>query len=228
LGELNGAIRELLEHLNTRPFKKLEGCRRSRFEALDRPMLRPLPARAYEFGEWKRAKVHPDYHLEIERGYYSVPFRLIGSRVEVRLTAHMVEIFQHGKLAASHVRTRIRGKFHTLDAHRPPAHLAVVERTLGRLLERAAQIGPATRAVLAQQAHFRKHLEETLRSAQGILRLAQDFSAAKLESACERALALKCYSYRALRTLIERPPAIPERPALDLGHENLRGPKYFQ
>jgi len=228
LGELNGTIAELLEQLNTRAFKKLEGCRRSRFEQIERAALRPLPARPYEFGEWKRAKVHPDYHVEIERSYYSVPYRLIGQRVEARLTAQMIEIFHAGKLIATHVRSRTRGKPHTLDAHRPPAHVAVIERTFGRLLERAAAIGPATREVLAAQARYRKHIEETLRSAQGILRLAQDFSATELEAACERSLALKSYSYRAVRTLIEHPSPPPTQPSLDLVHENLRGPDYFQ
>jgi transposase len=86
LGELNAAIAELLERLNTRAFKKLEGSRRSRFIELDQPALRPLPARAYEFAEWRRAKVHPDYHVEIKRAYYSVPYRLIGEHVDVRLS----------------------------------------------------------------------------------------------------------------------------------------------
>lgn len=93
LAELNQAIALLLERLNTRPFKKLPGSRRSRFVELEQPTLRPLPARGYEFGEWKKAKVHPDYHIEVGRAYYSVPYRLIGQTVDVRLTAQAVEIF---------------------------------------------------------------------------------------------------------------------------------------
>jgi hypothetical protein len=68
------------------------------------------------------------------------------------------------------------------------------------------------------------HPEETLRSAQGILRLGHDFSPAELERACERALAIKSYSYRAVRTLISTPEPPPARAALDLAHENVRGP----
>jgi hypothetical protein len=82
--------------------------------------------------------------------------------------------------------------------------------------------------VLQQQAAHRKHPEETLRSAQGILRLATDFTPAALERACQRAVALKSYSYRAVRALIEMPVAAPAQPALDLAHENVRGPEYFQ
>lgn len=228
LGELNGAIRELLERLNTRAFKKIAGNRRARFEELERAALRPLPVRAYEFGEWKKAKVHPDYHIEVGRAYYSVPYALIGERVDVRLTAHGLEVFHSGRLVAAHARASERGQRSTRRAHRPAGHVAIIERTLEHTLARAAAIGVATAELIGQQARRRLHPEETLRSAQGILRLAHDFSAAQLERACERALALQCYSYRAVRTLIETPEAPAAAPALDLPHANLRGPAYFQ
>jgi transposase len=228
LGELNGAIRELLERLNTRAFKKIAGNRRSRFEELERPTLRPLPVRAYEFGEWRKAKVHPDYHIEVRRAYYSVPYSLIGERVEVRLTAHGVEVFHAGRLVAAHARASERGQRSTRRAHRPAGHVAIIERTLEHTLARATAIGRATAELIRQQARRRLHPEETLRSSQGILRLAQDFSATQLERACERALALQCYSYRAVRTLIETPAAPAVQAALDLPHANLRGPEYFQ
>src|SRR5271169_7115184 len=89
-----------------RPFKKIEGNRRTRFEALELPTLKPLPAKPYEFGEWRKAKVHPDYHIEVARAYYSVPYRLIGERVDVRLTARAVEIFHAGQLVAAHPRAK--------------------------------------------------------------------------------------------------------------------------
>jgi transposase len=228
LGELNDAIAELLEDLNTRPFKKLDGCRRSRFVALEESALKPLPARAYEFGEWRRAKVHPDYHIEVKRAYYSVPYRLIGARVDVRLTAGAVEIFHQGKLVAAHARSASRGRRSTEAAHRPASHTAVIEQSLARVLERAALVGPATVEVLRRQAERRTHPEETLRSAQGILRLARDFAPEPLEAACERALALKSYSYRAVRTLIETPAPKATPPVPELIHDNVRGPEYFQ
>lgn len=228
LGELNSAIATLLEDLNTRPFKKLEGCRRSRFLALEQPVLRPLPARDYAFGEWRLSKVHPDYHIEVQRAYYSVPYALIGARVDVRLSAHAVEVFHRGKLVTAHVRSYRRGHRSTHEAHRPPGHIAVIEQSFSRLFERAVVIGSATVEVLRRQAEHRKHPEETLRSAQGILRLAQDFSAPRLERACERALGLQSYSYRAVRAFIEYPEAAASQPALDLAHDNVRGPEYFQ
>jgi len=228
LGELNGTVSALVERLNTRAFKKLEGNRRSRFEQFERATLKPLPPRAYEFGEWRKAKVHPDYHIEVARAYYSVPYRLIGERVDVRLTAQAVEVFHAGELVASHPRAKERAQRSTRRVHRPEKHIAVIDQHLDRVLERALAIGPATFGVVQSQAGARKHPEETLRSAMGILRLANDFTAARLEAACVRALALKACSYRAVRTLLQTPPSAPSSPALDLVHENVRGAKYFQ
>ena len=65
LPELNAGIWELLERLNTRPFRKLPGCRRTLFETLDQPALRPLPATPYVFAEWKRARANIDYHVDM-------------------------------------------------------------------------------------------------------------------------------------------------------------------
>jgi len=228
LGELNEAIAELLEELNRRPFQKLEGCRLSRFEACDQPLLSPLPVRAYQFAEWRKAKVHPDYHIEVKRAYYSVPYRLIGQRVDVRLSAHSVEIFHQNMPVASHARAKDRGRRATSDNHRPPQHAAVIAQSLNRVLKQAAAVGPATREVLERQAAHRKHPEETLRSAQGILRLGADFTPEQLEAACIRALEIKSYSYRAVRTLLQTPPPEPTPRTPDVAHDNLRGAKYFQ
>lgn len=77
LDELNRAIQPLLAELNHRPFKRLPGSRQSAFETLDRPALKPLPPTRYEFAEWKRAVVGIDYHVELGRHYYSVPYRYV-------------------------------------------------------------------------------------------------------------------------------------------------------
>ena len=63
LAELNASIAEWLKVLNTRAFKKLEGSRLSHFEAIDRPALRPLPERPYEFAEWRKVRVAPNICL---------------------------------------------------------------------------------------------------------------------------------------------------------------------
>lgn len=230
LVELNAALRLLLDELNRRPFQKLDGSRRTQFLQLEQPALKPLPARVYEYAQWKYAKVHPDYHVEVEHAYYSVPYTCIGQRVEVRLTARTIEIFAHHKRIATHLRSTQRGERITLDAHRPPHHSAVIDTTLARLIERAETIGTAVADVLREQCRRRLHPEEAIRSAQGILRLAQDFSPERLVQACTHALELKTYSYQSVRQLILSREHVTESGAsrqLPLVHDNVRGPEYF-
>ena len=66
LAELNGAIRECLERLNTRLLRQVKRSRRELFESMDRPVALPLPLRPYEYAEWYKAKVNIDYHVEVE------------------------------------------------------------------------------------------------------------------------------------------------------------------
>ena len=227
LAELNAALREQLERYNDRPLSREAGTRRSRFLELDRPALKPLPAQRYQFATWKKAKVHLDYHVELERRYYSVPYRLIGKTVDLRLTRHMVEVYYRGQAVATHLRPDGPRRFVTDPAHRPERHRAVIELNHERLLERAEAIGPATAAVLREQVHRRAHPDEALRASLGILRLAHDFSTAALERACGHAVELKTYSYRAIRALIVAPPT-PAPDALALPeHDNVRGARYF-
>lgn len=229
LAELNSAIRELLDRINRRPFKKREGSRLSFFNEIERAALRPLPATSYQYATWKKAKVHLDYHIEVERAYYSVPYKLIGQSVDVRLGAHTLEVFHRQKLIATHVRAVKRGVFSTHGEHRPAAHTAVVELTHERLQERARAVGPATVEVMERLRRARRHPDEALRANQGILRLSRDFSPEALEAACARALELRVYSYRAIRSLISAKTTAPaEQHSLVLDHENVRGGKYFQ
>ena len=110
LDEVNQAIAELLTRLNQRAFRKREGSRASLFAQLDQPALKPLPATRYQFGQWKTAGVNIDYHIEVERHYYSVPYALVHQQVDVHLTAETLEVLHRGVRVASHVRSYERGK----------------------------------------------------------------------------------------------------------------------
>src|SRR3954447_3352615 len=84
LAELNGAITTLTADLNARIMRGFGASRAELFAALDAPALRGLPERAYAFARWKRCRVGPDYHVEVEGHWYSVPFRLIRQVLDVR------------------------------------------------------------------------------------------------------------------------------------------------
>ena len=104
LAELNQAIREKLKELNHRPFQKLDTTRQELFETLDRPALKPLPEKPYEYAEWKNPRVHIDYHIDVEGHYYSVPHQLASHQVEVRLTTQTVEVLFKHRRVTSHPR----------------------------------------------------------------------------------------------------------------------------
>lgn len=230
LGDLNETIRVLLAVLNTRSFKKREGSRQSLFETVERAVLKPLPARPYEFAAWKKARAGLDYHIEVEGRYYSVPYHYAGKTVDVRVTAKGIEVFHCQKLVASHIAICRSGDFITHPGHRPEHHRAVVDVSHERLIERASSIGPATSEVVAMQAQMKRHADEVIRSSQGILRLAKDFSPQGLERAAIRALELKSCSYRALRALIAagQHDLSDDTAVSTLTHVNLRGQTYFQ
>jgi transposase len=234
LADLNGAIKSIVAEINAQLFQKREGSRNSLFEQYDRPAAQALPQRRYQYAEWHDdLLVHPDYHVQCDKGYYSVPYILIGQSMHVRMGPRLVEIFQHGVPIAVHIRVERRWQRRTLPAHRPPQHQAYLALGIDKLMAQAAAIGPNTVAVLGKQALCKRHLDETIRGTLGILRLAQDFSRQALETACEAALPLEIYSYRAVRDLLRQGVhTVPARhlnppPTASLQHENVRGAAYY-
>lgn len=231
LSALNQAIRPLLVDMNARPFKKLPGCRQSVFDELDRPALKPLPLTRYEFAEWKVATVGIDYHVEVDRHYYSVPYRYARQKVEVRFTATAVEVFKNRERIASHARSFLKGRHTTLTAHLAPAHQEVAGWNAPRLLHWAGTIGPQTEAAITHLLQSRAHPQQGYRAALGILRLAKAHGNARLEAACQRALQLNAVTYRSIASLLkhglERPPQAREAAPLPTDHANVRGSAYY-
>ena len=233
LEELNAAIRELLERLNTRPFKKLEGCRRTAFETLDRPALKPLPARRYELGVWKLGVgVNIDYHLEYDHRHYSVPSTLINTKVDVRATATIVEVWRDGARVTSHERSDgPRGTAVTKEEHRPRAHREWGAWPPERLVGWAAQTGPQTAAVVAAILEHRTHPETGRRACLGLMRLGERYGAGRLEAACGRARAIGNPKYKSVQAILKSgldqvAPAV-EVEAKPVVHDNIRGGDYF-
>ena len=243
LFELNLAIRRLLTELNNRPFKKLPGCRRSCFEAIERGALQPLPAEPYEYAEWLRRRVGVDYHIEFERHYYSVPHSLLRKEVELRVTVRTIECFYQGRRIALHVRSTLPGSHSTQADHLPKAHRAHLEWTPARFERWASSIGAATAEPVTHLLVNRPHPEMGYRSCLGLLSLAKTYGTERLEKACRRALRLKSPARRTvlsiLKNKLESQPLSDETetdngcgedqlclPLLD--HENLRGSSYYQ
>ena len=232
-GELNAAIWDLLKEVNEQPFEKLEGNRRQRFETVEKAKLRPLPASRYELEDWRKPMVHPDYHVEVDHNYYSVPYQLKGQRLEARLTASTVEIVHKGKRVASHVRLRGKGQFSTLPEHMPLKHQKYLEHnSFEWVTGQAGDIGPNTLRFVQAVAARRQVPEQAIRTSLGVLSLAKDYGNERLEAACTRALAHETLSYRKVKAILdngmdrlpqENAASCPELPM----HDNLRGSAYY-
>jgi len=232
LGELNEAIWELLELLNSRPLQKLGVSRRELWERLDRPALGPLPTTPYELAQWKNCGVNIDYHVEVDHRFYSVPYQLANERVEMRYTASIVEAYYKGNRVASH-RRRFDHHHSTLPEHMPSSHRAHAEWTPSRLIRWAEKTGPATGRLVAGILSSRPHPEQGYRACLGIMRLGRHHGDERLEAACARAERLRSYSYRTVKNILasaqERLPLEDERPAPapTPSHPNIRGPQYY-
>lgn len=233
LAEANVAIRERLEWLNQRPFKKLPGSRRSLFEEIDRPALRPLPERAYEFATWKTAGVNIDYHLEVERHWYSVPYQLVGERCDVRCTTTTVEIFNRGRRVASHLRSHQPHRYTTDAAHMPDSHRRYGQWSPSRIIHWADRSGPSTGQLVRAILESRPHPEQGFRACLGILRLGSRYGEDRLEAAARRALAVRALSFRSVESILKngldrQPLPGPPPPASTRHHDYLRGAAYYQ
>ena len=188
LVELREAVRPLLAALNERPFRKIEGSRRSWFEDLDRPALKPLPAQRYEYARWRKARVNIDYHIQVEHGFYSVPHPLGRCEVDVRITARTVEIFHKHNRVAAHVRVGGKGGYATEASHMPVSHRAQAGWTPSKLVAWGRRNGPHTGAFVERLIDSRPHPEQGYRSCLGLKALLRGYGAERLEAACRHAL----------------------------------------
>jgi transposase len=230
--QLNQAIRTQLTQLNQRWMRDYQQTRQTRFEQVDQPALKPLPLNPFEFATWKQAKVGLDYHLEFEHHYYSVPYPYIRATVQIKVTDHLVEIFQEGERIALHERSRVRHRHSTNPDHLPPQHWAYKQQSKASFLAWATQVGPETLQQVEALFTQRPYEEQAFRSLRGLQALATRYGNDRLEAACYRANALGMVGMRRLKSILthqlETTP-LPETNAHTHSqpHDNLRGADYF-
>lgn len=233
LAALNGAIRERREALNDRTMKHLGKSRRQLFEEIDRPALKPLPAKPFEMGTWQTLLVAIDYHIRFDWHYYSVPHEYIHQEVDVRATLRTVEVFHKSLRVASHLRSKVRGGHTTLPEHMPESHRKYLEWTPEHALKCAQDIGPLTTQLVDGMMIAAVCPEQGLRSSQGILSLARRYPHERLEAAAHRALHYGLLSYKGVRNILESgldsvPIEEEPSPAPAPVHDNVRGAEYYE
>lgn len=171
------------------------------FVAIERGALRPLPREPFELATWTDARVGPDCHIQAGRALYSVPYHHVGKRVDVRLSDRTVRCFLKEELVKIHPRMP-PGHRSTDWNDYPPEKARVLRENPDWCRRRAKELGPAISTVV--QGLLDRHAQHYLRQARGVLRLADKYSPARLEAACERASTFGDPSYRTVKGILER------------------------
>ena len=230
LTEANRAIWEKLDEFNNKMMLAVGRTRRREFEEIDLPNLRPLPEKPYEYAIRKTARVNMDYHVELEKHFYSAPHSLIHQEVDLRVTEHLVQVFHKGKSVAIHPRSFKPGGYTTLHEHMPPNHQFMDRINASQLLSWAEKVGPQTHKLIQATLKSRPYPEQAFRSCLGILNLAKKHPHSCVELACQAVLQTKFLSYKAVKNELDwlmkqtPPPVSPSLPA----HDNIRGHEYYQ
>lgn len=236
LAELNAAIAVLVTELNARTMRSFRASRAELFAEIDSPKLAVLPAEPYVFARWKRCRVAPDYHVEVDGHWYSTPFRLIRELVDVRIAGKTVEIFHKGHRVASHALAPNRRGHTTIADHMPSAHRRHGQWTPQAMIAAGEKIGPSTAAFFQAVIEDRPHPEQGFRTCLGILSLVKSYGNGRVDAACQRGIVIKARSVASIRSILrngldraflETAPDARDRHQ-PLSHGNIRGQGYFQ
>lgn len=233
--KINEAIKPLLTAYNERPFYELEGSRHSQYLDVDKPALKPLPLKSYVYAEWKKARSGADYHVAVNKHYYSIPHQYLKEMIDVRITATVIECFHKGNRIALHQRSYKPGHT-TLHEHMPSKHQEYADWTPERMHSWAKTIGPNTARLINELTCMHKIPEQSFRSCFGILRMSKTYGAERLENAAIRALHIGAIRYKNIESILksgldQQPlpqPASESMPTEPTRlHDNIRGSKYF-
>ena len=237
IDSMNQAIQEKLQLLNGRPMQKKSGSRESRFEEIDKPVLKPLPATRYCIKEWFTMTVGQNHHIRLLGHDYSVPHKYSREKVDAAADTKIVEIFFRGEIIARHRRSFTVGGITTLLEHMPEKYRAYLDSyDKEKLLMKAKDIGPNAFAWAEEVLSLKGRPFKTLcNTVLGALALAKEFSKSRVDIICERALASQIYSYRKMRSMlvhrVDRFPLLhlPEttQSHLPQNHANVRGAEHF-
>lgn len=221
LAEINEAIKPLLTEVNQRWMQGYGASRKDLYEQGEREALLPLPVHTYTPAHWQLARVHMDYHVEIECRWYSVPYNLVKEEVWVKSTEKLVEVFHNNERVASHRRLLKPHQRSTCRAHMPPHHLAVSGWRAEFFIEWAKGVGPETHRFVAQLLESPQYQQQSYRSILGLQRLEKKYGTPRLEQAVATANKRKVLSQRFVRLLLQG------ESELLASSGNIRGADYY-
>ncbi|MFZ6681926.1 IS21 family transposase [Undibacterium sp. Tian12W] len=236
IADLNIEIKKLLEDLNNRPFKKIPGCRRTRYEEIDRPALGPLPVQDFEYSQIRKVIVGPDYHIEHLGHYYSVPYTLIRQKIELRILSDVIEILFNGKRVANQKISDVVGEKTTLTEHMPSQHVYFQMWTPETIRDWAKKVGQFAAKFVQYHLVDRGEPYAGQKSCVGLINLKNKFELDRIEMACRRACAIKVLTLKSVKSILQSGTESLPLPHLESQeekfvqppHTNIRGPNYYQ
>lgn len=189
LADLNEAISEKLHDFNARPFQKKPGSRLSAFMEEEKEFLQPLPKNRYELAVWKKLICGFNYHISVDKNFYSVPYEYIKHEMDVRVTSTTIEVFYQSHRICSHPRLYGKpGQYHTIPQHMPEKHKSYTNWNAERFISWAKSIGGHTKTVVTAILSCHKIEQQGYRACIGVLKLGDKYGVKRLEAACEKAL----------------------------------------
>ncbi len=232
--ELNSAIWEQLENHNTLPLQKEAQSRREKFQEQEVSTLQPLPQSRYAFKRYKKAKVMKNCHIQIEKHYYSVPFRFIGKETMVVYTTQAVQIFCNHEQIAYHSRGIKAFSYTTVADHLPSSHRFVSEWSPEKFITWAENIDPEVKNYIEALLSQKAHPEQAYRSCIGILSLEKKLGRDRFIKVIRRGHFYKIYHYKAILKIIDGGLDMLFDPELEVQtdrlpyHKNIRGKESYQ
>jgi transposase len=202
IDQLNYVIREQLDKHNQLSFLKEPISRRKKYERDELPLLRPLPQERYEIKHYKTVKVMKNCHAQLDKCYYSVPFRYIGKTVKILYTTRHVSIFHTTDRIAFHERKSKPFSYSTHGEHLPSTHQFVSQWSPEKFLKWAEKIGPSVKAYIEQILGQKNYPEQSYRSCVGILSFEKKVGKERLINAIERASNYNVYNYKVIKNII--------------------------
>lgn len=239
LADLNQAVWEVLNLYNDRPMQQYKKSRRERFELLDKPYAKPLTSNPFLFTDVKYdIRVAPNYHIEFDKHYYSVPHEIARECVDVYQINNILEIYHKGTHVCRHKKGLPDYRYTTKEEHMPHNHKFVKGWSPAWFIAQAEKIGPALAELVGRVMDNRKHPEQGFRAAMGLLGLSKKYREERVEKAAERALHFGNLTCKAMKTILDQgleEKAVTENQTqstispssrTDL-HENIRGQEYY-
>jgi hypothetical protein len=165
----------------------------------------PLPNSKFIYKEFKIVIVHLDYHVELHKCYYSVPYKYLKEKVEIRYGAAIVEIYHQNILIATHPRLHQINQTSTQKEHMPLNHQYANEKmNPTRLKNWGVTIGESAHLFVNQRLEDAQYPVKAYKTIIAILNLAKIYGKIELNLALSYALKIDAKSVKSIESILAK------------------------